>query len=78
MSQLIISGLDAQVLNILGARAASHGRTVEGEARQILTEAARTPPAGEWAAIDAIREKLAATNRTFTDSVEQLREDRVR
>ena len=78
MSQLIISGLDDQLLNILGARAASHGRTVEGEARQILTEAVSSSSAGEWNAIDEIREKLAASNRTFTDSVEQLREDRAR
>ncbi len=78
MSQLIISGLDAQVLSVLGARAASHGRTVEGEARQILTEAVSTSPFGEWTAIDEIRERLAVSNRTFTDSVEQLCEDRAR
>ncbi|MCE9529082.1 MAG: hypothetical protein K8R36_23795 [Planctomycetales bacterium] len=78
MSQLIISGLDAQVLNILGARAASHGRTVEGEARQILTEAVGMSPGDAWTAVDEIRERLEASNRAFTDSVEQLREDRTR
>ncbi len=78
MGQLVISGLDAQVLTVLGTRAATHGRTVEGEARQILTEAAGTPQASEWTAVDAIRERLAASSRAFSDSTELLREDRAR
>jgi plasmid stability protein len=79
MGQLVISGLDAQILRALGARAAAHGRTVEGEARQILTEAASISHGGnEWAAVDAIRERLATSNRAFSDSAELLREDRAR
>jgi hypothetical protein len=31
-----------------------------------------------WAAVDAIRNALAATGRTFSDSVQDLREDRDR
>ncbi|MGI8982483.1 MAG: FitA-like ribbon-helix-helix domain-containing protein [Pirellulaceae bacterium] len=78
MGQLVISGLDPQVLSVLGVRAASHGRTVEAEARQILTEAIGTPSGSAWAGVDAIRERLAASNRSFGDSVELLREDRGR
>ena len=78
MGQLLISGLDPQILSVLGARAASHGRTVEGEARQILTEAIGTPSGNAWTGVDAIRERLEASNRTFDDSVELLREDRGR
>jgi hypothetical protein len=41
---------------------------------------APTPPttAGRWAAIDAFRERLAATGRDFGDSVQEIREDRDR
>lgn len=78
MGQLLISGLDPQVLTILGNRAASHGRTVEGEARQILTEAIGSAHGNEWTEVDAIRERLAASNRNFSDSAELLREDRGR
>ncbi len=78
MGQLLISGLDPQVMAVLGNRAASHGRTIEGEARQILTEAIGTPHGNEWTEVDAIRERLAASSRTFSDSVEMLAEDRGR
>lgn len=78
MGQLVISGLDARVLQILGTRAATHGRTVEGEALQILTEAVGTVKGDEWSAVDAIRQRLEASNRTFSNSTELLREDRAR
>ena len=41
---------------------------------------APTPPptAGRWAAIDAFRERLAATGRDFGDGVQEIREDRDR
>ena len=41
---------------------------------------APTPPntADRWAAIDAFRERLAATGRDFGDSVQEIREDRDR
>ena len=78
MGQLVISGLDAQVLLIWGARAASHGRTMEGEARQILTEAVGPSSGSDWSAVDAIRERLKASQRSFSDSAELVREDRAR
>ena len=39
-----------------------------------------TAPSGadRWAAIDAFRERLAATGRDFGDSVQEIREDRDR
>jgi plasmid stability protein len=43
VSELVIPDLDAQVLTRLGQRAGLHGRTVEGEANQILAKAVR-----EW------------------------------
>lgn len=35
-------------------------------------------PADHWAEINAFRERLAASGRVFTDSVELIREDRDR
>ena len=78
MSELVIPDLDAHVLTRLGKRAELHGRTVESEAKQILSEAVRGSAGDAWSAVDAIRERLAASNRSFGDSVELLREDRQR
>lgn len=39
---------------------------------------APTPTPDPWAAINAFRERLAASGRVFTDSVELIREDRDR
>ena len=78
MSELVIPDLDANILTRLGERAALHGRTVEGEAKQILAEAVRRSTSDDWAAVDAIRQRLAASNRSFGDSVELVREDRQR
>jgi plasmid stability protein len=78
MCELVISNLDSQVLSRLGERAALHGRTVESEARQILAEAVGGSSGNAWAAVDAIRQRLADTKRSFGDSVELLREDRQR
>jgi hypothetical protein len=36
------------------------------------------PPADPWAAINAFRERLAASGRVFSDSTELIREDRER
>lgn len=78
MSELVIPDLDAHILTRLGERAASHGRTVESEAKQILAEAVRGVTGDAWAKVDAIRQRLAASNRSFGDSVELVREDRQR
>jgi antitoxin FitA len=78
MSALVIPDLDEATLARLRERATTHGRTVETEARAILTAALQAPPADPWAAANAIRERLAASGRTFSDSAELLREDRDR
>ncbi len=39
---------------------------------------AQPASADRWAAIDAFRERLAATGRDFGDSVQEIREDRDR
>jgi plasmid stability protein len=45
MGQVLIRGLDDGVLQSLRDRAAEHGRSLEAELRQVLTEAARKPRA---------------------------------
>lgn len=76
MSALLIPNLDEAVLDRLRARASQSGRTVEEEARAILTEAPAPDPF--WEQARKLRERLAATGRTFSDSAELIREDRDR
>jgi antitoxin FitA len=78
MPTLTIPDVDDRTLDALRQRAKRHGRSIEVEAQHILTEAARAVPASSWAAVDAIREQLAGSGRTFGDSTEDVREDRAR
>lgn len=78
MSVLVISSLDEASLSRLADRARAQGSTIEDEARRILLEAVKPGGPSRWSAVDAIRNRLAATGKTFSDSVELLREDRER
>lgn len=78
MAELLISDVDAVVLQQLARLANSHGRTTAAEAKAILTQALQPSRPDPWAGIDAIRDRLAATGKTFSDSAELLREDRAR
>ena len=78
MLELVLTDLNSTVLDHLRDRARRHGRTPTEEAKVILTEALGDKSAESWAPVDAIYERLAASGRTFTDSVELLREDRDR
>ncbi|MEX0716873.1 MAG: hypothetical protein WD066_09810 [Planctomycetaceae bacterium] len=78
MAELVLANIDDRVLEELRERAVGHGRTPEEEAKVILSETLRRPDRGAWAPVDAIRERLAATGRHFSDSAELLREDRER
>ena len=78
MAHLLIPDVDEATLARLRDRAARHGRTVETEAKAILSEAVPPAPAPEWAAVNALRDQLAASGRTFPDSTDLIREDRDR
>jgi plasmid stability protein len=78
MSELVITDVDAGVLDGLRERAARHGRSPAEEAKTILTDALCSDRASAWAPVDANYERLAASGRSFTDSAEELREDRDR
>jgi plasmid stability protein len=78
MADLLVSGVDAGVLERLARLAHSHGRTPAAEAKEILTLAVGPASSQSWAAVDAIRTRLAANGKPFSDSTELLREDRER
>lgn len=46
MSTIVVRGLDESVKHQLAAQAKEHGRSMEAEARDILTRAARRPHIG--------------------------------
>ncbi|MCI0460829.1 MAG: hypothetical protein L0Z62_28100 [Gemmataceae bacterium] len=78
MAELVIPDIKDTIWRQLQELASTHGRTPEAEARAILEEALQPGRAGVWAQVDALRERLAASGRTFSDSTELLREDRER
>jgi plasmid stability protein len=78
MSQLTLNDIGDVVWTKLRERAEAHGHTPEAEATEILTQVLVSQQADDWANIDAIRVRLAATCRTFSDSAELIAEDRVR
>lgn len=78
MSQFVISDIEERTIEQLRLLAAAHGRTAEIEAKEILQEAVQAWRATQWAKVNALRDELAATGQTFSDSVDQIREDRDR
>jgi plasmid stability protein len=78
MPQLLIPDVEPKILEQLRERASRHGRTIETEARTILAEALRPIGNDAWTEVDAIRKRLEATGREFSDSVPLIREDRDR
>lgn len=78
MPELVLTDVDDVVIRDLRARATRHGRTPAEEAKAILAEALRSKCPDVWGPADAIYQRLAASGRTFTDSVDLLREDRDR
>ena len=76
MAQILIRGLDDEVVARLKRRARSEGRSLQAECRLILEHAARLDmdSAREWA--DAFRERFG--DRVFPDSADLIREDRER
>ena len=76
MSQVLVRDLDTATIERLKTRAQRHGRSLQGEMKVILEEAA------EQGAIDprALAERVQAlfAGRHFSDSAELIREDRER
>jgi len=76
MPQLVIRNVDPQVVARLKAQAKRHHRSLEGELRQIVTEAAR--PSRAELAHRALALASALQGRWVGDSAALIREDRDR
>lgn len=73
MSDILIRGLDEKTLNRLKARAKRHGRSLQGEAKTVLENAAGVSLAEALASARGWRKKLG---RKFADSSQVVRQDR--
>lgn len=78
MQDLVLSNVDEIVIHDLQERATRHGRMPEEEAKAILAQALCSNRTDAWAPVDTIYRRLAASGRTFTDSADDVREDRDR
>lgn len=76
MAQVLVRDLENDVVDKLKERAKSCGRSLEAELRLILEQAAQDSRAAGLLELEHIRARLAG--RTFSDSMEMLREDRAR
>ena len=77
MAQLLVRDLEPEIINRLKIRAKSHNRSLQGEAKLILEEAAHKMTMTEARAVAQKWQKRLA-GRKFTDSADLIREDRDR
>ena len=77
MANLTIRNLDDEIVEILKQRAKSHNRSLEAEARQILTDTAKPRAKAD---LRSLAERIAMMTPGVgqTDSAKLLREDRRR
>ena len=73
MAQIIVRNLDDAVVNRLKERADQNNRSLEAEVRQILEQASEQLSWDEaWERIDAFRQRMIDSGRTFSDTGEML------
>lgn len=76
MSQLLIRNLEGETIQKLKDRAKSHNRSLQGEVKLILEAVASQPDQLPLAIAEQWQGYFAG--RSFSDSTEQVREDRER
>lgn len=76
MAQILVRGLNDEIVVRLKDRATSHGRSLESEARSILESAAGFTWEEARQVVNHWRKRLAG--RKFSESVELVKEDRSR
>ena len=77
MPQLLVRNLDGKLVKRLKARAKAHGRSLQGEVKEILElEAARLTPAEALEVSQKWHEYFRRSGRTFSDSAELIRKAR--
>ena len=76
MASILVRELDTKIVNRLKTIAKRHGRSLQGEIKAILTEAASFLTAE--AALISARWRENLSGRNFSDSASLIREDRNR
>ena len=76
MPDILIRGLDAQALKRLKTRAKKHGRSLQGEAKLLLEQAAGIGAEEIAAMLDGWKQRFSSRN--FSDSAELIAKDRQR
>jgi plasmid stability protein len=76
MTDVRVRNLDNWVVEALRARAKRHGRSLEGELRELLSEEAMRPRLEAAARAQALREGIAREHGLLPDSAALIREDR--
>jgi plasmid stability protein len=77
MAQLLVRNIEPEIINRLKLRAKSHRRSLQGEAKLILEEAAQKITMEE-ARERALKIRASFGNKKFSDSAKLIREDRDR
>ena len=78
MPQLLVRNLPEKTVESLKQRALANHRSLQAELALILENAAKVQPASFWKNAAKIREQLAQSKISFSDSTELVREDRDR
>jgi plasmid stability protein len=78
MTKLTVRNLEDDVVASLKARAESQGRSLEGEVRHILREAARAPTPRQLRTVAERITAMTPAGQPQTDSTEMIRAERDR
>ncbi len=78
MPQLLVRNLQEETVESLKQRAKANHRSLQAELALILENAAKVQSISFWKHSASIREQLAQSKKSFTDSTELIREDRDR
>jgi plasmid stability protein len=76
MAQVLVRGLDDELLKRLKAQAKEHNRSLEAELREIIESSVKYTPREFVEISRKLRERFKG--RMFSDSTELIREDRDR
>jgi plasmid stability protein len=78
MAQLLVRNLEPEIVEALKSRARTNHRSLEAEAREILSDAALAARRRHEFLASVVRARELIGDRMFDDSSELIREDRER
>lgn len=77
MANILVRDLPEKTVEKLKEKAAAKNRSLQAELREILENESEKPnPEEVWNTVNEIYEKYKAEGRTFSDSTQDVREDR--